>query len=89
MIYHRLELLTGSIYSKKNNVTSIGSKDVSPRQSVSICEFLMVFRKCDIEKILSTAYLPLLFCIISQILTSSIYSEKIGIGNMENKQISH
>ena len=65
MIYHRLELLTGSIYSKKNNVTSIGIKHISHRQSVSIREFFMVFRKCDIEEILSAAYLPLLFFIIS------------------------
>ena len=65
MIYHHLELLTSSIYSQKNNVTSIGNKHVSHRQSVTIREFFMVFRKCDIEEILSAAYLPLLFCIIS------------------------
>ena len=35
--------------------------------------------KCDMEEVLSAAYL--------QLLTSSIYSRKNGIGKTENKQI--
>ena len=63
----------------------MGNKHISYRESVSIRQFFMVFRKYDIEEILSAAYLPLLFCIILWLLTSSIYSEKIGIGNMGKK----
>ena len=36
MICHPSELLTSSIYSKKNNFTSIGNKHISHRQSVRI-----------------------------------------------------
>ena len=44
----------------------------------------MVFRKCDIEEILSAAYLPLLFCIISYTL------KKIGLfPNFEGSPLRH
>ena len=62
---------------RKNNVGSMGNKHISYRQSVSIREFFIVFGYCGIEEILNAVYLPLLFSIILQLLTSSIYSEKM------------
>jgi hypothetical protein len=44
---------------QKNNVSSMGSKHISHRQSVKIYEFFIVFGYCGIEKILTTAHLPL------------------------------
>jgi hypothetical protein len=44
---------------QKNNVSSMGSKHLSHRQSVRIYEFFIVFGYCDIEEILNVVYLPL------------------------------
>ena len=55
------------------------NKHISYRQSARIYEFFIVFQYCAIEEILNTAYLPLQFSIILQLLTSSIYSEKMTL----------
>ncbi len=63
----------------------MGNKHISHRQSVRIYEFFIVFGYCGIEEILNTAYLPLWFALILQLLMSSIYSEKNDVGSMGNK----
>ncbi len=62
---------------RKNDVGSMRNKHISYRQNVSIREFFIVFGYSGIEEILNGAYLPLQFSIILQLLTSSIYSEKM------------
>jgi hypothetical protein len=67
----------------------MGNKHRSHRQSVRIYEFFIVFRYCAIEEIWNTVYLPVWFALILQLLTSSIYSEKMTLVLWENKHISY
>ncbi len=77
MICHHFAGLEEFYLLRKDDVGFMGNKHISYRQSVSIREFFIVFGYCGIEEIFNGAYLPLQFSIILQVLTSSIYSEKM------------
>ncbi len=84
-----VQVWTSSIYSEKMMLVLWEIKHISYRQSVRIREFFIVFGYCGIEEILNTAYLLLWFSIILQVLTSSIYSEKMMLVLWEIKHISY